>query len=488
MERKARRFLEFDTFRVDVEGRTLLCEGSPVAITPKVFDLLLLLLENNGHTLQKDELMDKVWADTFVYEGNLNRHISMLRKVLSDDVHGPRFIKTVPKRGYRFDGEVREVIQEEESLLVEKRTNYRLAIKESVATEGTGRSKIVWLVPAILAAGILVFLFGFAPQRSFFGDAVDTATARDAKAYELYLAGRQLWQTRKVEDLHNATRKLELAVNEAPDFALAHAALADAYAFDYVNWRKAEYHANEAIRLDASLGEPFATIGFVRTFWEWKPVEAEEFFKKALLLRPNYATAHQWFALNLAIRSRGGLAVAEMRTAAELDPSSGAIQADLCQVLYFDRKYDLAAAQCTATLARDPTHNSANQYLFDVYLESQRFDEAVGQFTAMIESGLIHPMTTREVESLRQAYETSGIRSFYEMQLGMLEKHRRGSYQAARFHARLGNRAETYRWLRRAAEERDFDLVFIAADPALALIERDPEFKDLVFEVLGLRV
>jgi tetratricopeptide (TPR) repeat protein len=320
------------------------------------------------------------------------------------------------------------------------------------------------------------------------GGAADSVTAGNTKAHELYLAGRQLWQTRNVEDLHNATRKLEQAVEEDPEFALAHSALADAYAFDYVNWRKAEHHANEAMRLDPALGEPHATIGFVRTFWEWRPAEAEPYFKKALLLNPNYATAHQWYALNLAARSRIGPALAEMRTAAELEPASSAINADLCQVLYFFQKYDLAAEQCIATLAVAPGLHAANHHLYDIYLARQTFDEAAHQYFSLVDQGMISPISPPEVESLRTAYSVSGIRAFFEVQVDMLEKQRSRSFQTARYHARLGNRAETYRWLRRAAKERDFELIFIAADPVFESIAGEAEFKGLIIEFLSLNV
>ena len=111
IDRPSKRFYEFDTFRIDVEERQLLRDDKPVLLTPKVFDILLALVENNGHVLAKDRLMERVWADRFVEDGNLNRNISTLRKVLGEDSHKPRFIKTLPKRGYRFDADVREILK-----------------------------------------------------------------------------------------------------------------------------------------------------------------------------------------------------------------------------------------------------------------------------------------------------------------------------------------------------------------------------------------
>lgn len=91
---------EFGAFRLDVAERQLLRAGEPVRLTPKVFDLLLALVENGGRLMAKEELMAKVWPDSYVEEGNINRNISTLRRALNGD--GEEFIETVPKRGYRF--------------------------------------------------------------------------------------------------------------------------------------------------------------------------------------------------------------------------------------------------------------------------------------------------------------------------------------------------------------------------------------------------
>ena len=92
----------FGSFRLDAGERQLLYDGRPVALTPKAFDLLLVLVENSGHLITKEKLMQRVWPDTFVEEMNLSRHVSTVRKILEEcDARSP-FIETVPKRGYRF--------------------------------------------------------------------------------------------------------------------------------------------------------------------------------------------------------------------------------------------------------------------------------------------------------------------------------------------------------------------------------------------------
>lgn len=98
---------EFDRFLLDAREKVLLRDGKPLPITPKAFQLLFFLVKNHGHLVEKDELMKSVWANTFVEEGNITFTIGLLRKLLEDDKKNPRFIETVPRRGYRFIADVR---------------------------------------------------------------------------------------------------------------------------------------------------------------------------------------------------------------------------------------------------------------------------------------------------------------------------------------------------------------------------------------------
>ena len=98
---------EFGAFRVDASKRLLARDGTPVPLTPKVFDTLLHLVRHSGTPLGKDELMRAIWPDTVVEENNLNQNISILRRVLGDGRTEHRYIATVPGYGYQFVAEVR---------------------------------------------------------------------------------------------------------------------------------------------------------------------------------------------------------------------------------------------------------------------------------------------------------------------------------------------------------------------------------------------
>jgi TolB-like protein/DNA-binding winged helix-turn-helix (wHTH) protein/tetratricopeptide (TPR) repeat protein len=107
MSLRAKAVFEFGLFRLNPAERLLLREEVPVRLPPKAFDALVVLVENPGHLLDKEELLKKVWPDTFVEESNLAQHISILRRALQDGEGGVRYIETVPRRGYRFVAEVR---------------------------------------------------------------------------------------------------------------------------------------------------------------------------------------------------------------------------------------------------------------------------------------------------------------------------------------------------------------------------------------------
>lgn len=111
MKQSARHFYEFGPYRLDTGERVLMREGQLVPLTPKSFETLLVLVESGGRIIDKEELLNKIWPDTFVEEVSLAKNISLLRKTLGEDV-AHHYIETFPRRGYRFVADVREVWEE----------------------------------------------------------------------------------------------------------------------------------------------------------------------------------------------------------------------------------------------------------------------------------------------------------------------------------------------------------------------------------------
>jgi len=140
MSRQVKHLYEFGPFRLDPDKPCLWRNGEPVSLTPKAVETLLILVQQNGKLVEREHLMNAIWPDTFVEEGNLNFNVSVIRKALGTDEAGEQYIQTVPRRGYRFNAEVREVEEEAPALIIEKHTRARVVIEEresSAAEEWT---------------------------------------------------------------------------------------------------------------------------------------------------------------------------------------------------------------------------------------------------------------------------------------------------------------------------------------------------------------
>src|SRR5262252_3865824 len=120
----AKQLYEFGPFQVDPEKELLLREGETVPLTPKTFQILLVLIRNKKVVVTKDELMRAVWPDTFVEEANLSRNIFLLRKALGESAQDHQYVVTVPGRGYRLAGKVR--FGPEQDLSIVAATNARV--------------------------------------------------------------------------------------------------------------------------------------------------------------------------------------------------------------------------------------------------------------------------------------------------------------------------------------------------------------------------
>jgi TolB-like protein/DNA-binding winged helix-turn-helix (wHTH) protein/Tfp pilus assembly protein PilF len=140
MSQQLKPIYEFGPYRLDAAERLLTRDGEVVPLQPKVFDLLLALVARHGRLVEKEELMTAVWPDTFVEEANIASNISNLRKTLSQN--GRQFIETVPKRGYRFVAEVREIVEESVGLNREKESESLKTIEEPHSATPNGATEI----------------------------------------------------------------------------------------------------------------------------------------------------------------------------------------------------------------------------------------------------------------------------------------------------------------------------------------------------------
>src|SRR5881397_3694263 len=139
---------EFGSYSVDESERLLLRGDEVVPLTPKAFEMLLVLLESSGHVLTKEELMKRVWPDTIVEEANLSHNIYKLREALGKGRDGEKYIETVPRRGYRFVAKVTRVHDYDADPLVEEHSRARIVIEEDDAAEKVIETGVASISPA----------------------------------------------------------------------------------------------------------------------------------------------------------------------------------------------------------------------------------------------------------------------------------------------------------------------------------------------------
>jgi Tol biopolymer transport system component/DNA-binding winged helix-turn-helix (wHTH) protein len=134
MTPSARHFYRFADFSFDADQNVLLRDNTEVALTPKTLALLRVLIENHGRIVKKEELLNALWGDSFVEEGNLKFTANQLRKALADDAQNPRYIETVARRGYRFIAETEEVFSEPEKAAAFNGTVSKINLREENET------------------------------------------------------------------------------------------------------------------------------------------------------------------------------------------------------------------------------------------------------------------------------------------------------------------------------------------------------------------
>ena len=155
-------FYEFGPFRLEPNERRLRREDEIVALTPKAFDTLHLLVKNSGHLLEKDELIGMLWPDTFVEEGSLSNNVFLLRKALGDN---PEYIETVPGRGYRFIGSVRQLTKAvSASLKGGLEVGSQPGLPMTVAARRRLRERGAWAVLTVVALALGIGYVQRAPK------------------------------------------------------------------------------------------------------------------------------------------------------------------------------------------------------------------------------------------------------------------------------------------------------------------------------------
>jgi TolB-like protein/Flp pilus assembly protein TadD len=314
----------------------------------------------------------------------------------------------------------------------------------------------------------------------------------DAEAYQAYLKGRYFWNRRTVEGFQKAIDHFHQAIDRAPDHAPSYAGLADSYVLlgsmsetplaRHEATSRARQAASKALALDETLAEAHTSLGFVLMQYDWDWRGAEKRFRRAIELNPGYATAHHWYAYDLAVTGRMEEALESIRRAQKLDPLSLIINTDVAELYCFAGRYDLAVEQGRRTLEMDPEFLLARRVLAWAQLGLGRADEAIaGLQAAVAASG---DDRADLLGSLGYAHARAGHADEARhvlATLGALSKRAAPpAHELALIHGALGERDRAFEWLEKAYGERSPFMMLIGVFPLMEPLRTDPRFDDLV--------
>ena len=216
---------------------------------------------------------------------------------------------------------------------------------------------------------------------------IEQKAPEDIGAYILYLRGRYYWSKRTKEDLDKAIAYFGEAIQKDPKYALAYAGMADCYTLMgrhlYLPpkdaFLKAREYANRALELNDNLAEAHTSLAAVLINYNWDWNAAEEQFKHAIHLNPNYATAHFWHSVLLQTIGRLQESITAAEKAQVLDPLSPVIGMGVVQAYFFSEQYEKAIDECHRYLEMNPNFVVAQDYLVHLHVRTGKFEEAANQ-------------------------------------------------------------------------------------------------------------
>ncbi len=313
--------------------------------------------------------------------------------------------------------------------------------------------------------------------------------SENEEARQLYTAGRYYATRRTAEGVRQAIERLERAVQVDPEFALAHAELADCYSLLnwYVEpppseaWQLARKSALRAVEADPELAEAHASLGFVRLHYDRDRDAAERELRKAIQLKPSNQVAHRWYAYSLSAMGRHEEAAREIERAREISPQSPLIATALANVLFLAGKFDDAIAQCHKSLELDPGSVAAHTILRWAYEKKGLHNEALAAYEQE-RSFAGDTATTRA----KRAHVFAAVGKHEEaraiLQEILARRHEQWvtAYEIAIIYCLLGDLDNAFRWLSKAEREHAVGFTFVRVDPHLEALRSDPRLDQLL--------
>ena len=324
-----------------------------------------------------------------------------------------------------------------------------------------------------------------------------TAREVNRQAYLSYLEGRYFWNKRTTASLSRALGLFQQSVSIDPTYAPSYAGLADCYELlgsaPYTAippdqaFRKAEAAARKALELDNTLAEAHVSLGYSEMVYEWNLPEAERELASALRLRPDYATAHQFYAYYLTAVGDLGGAIAERRRALELDPINPLLSSALGEAFYQNRQFDRTIEQNSRSLEFDPSYAIALVNIGRAYEMKGMHAQARTAFQKVL---AVAPDDPAVLSLMGHEYAVSGDKEKAEQIIIKLRQLSSSEYvptiYVALVYTGLHDLNHAFEWLDKAYQERCEYLVYLPTEPLADPLRDDPRFPQLLHR-LGLQ-
>jgi serine/threonine-protein kinase len=320
------------------------------------------------------------------------------------------------------------------------------------------------------------------------GLTLGTEEKKKKDAETLYIKGRNAWNKRTTDGLNEAMGHFNQALELYPNYALAHAGLADCYNMQVTYgakppkeaFPKAHDAAIKALGIDNNLAEAHAALAYTTFRGDWNWAEAEKEFKQAIKLNDNYASAHQWYANHLAAQSRFDEAIQETRRTQEIDKTSLIINAHFGLINYFAHRFDEAISECQKTIKLDPTFFAARRYLGMSYTQKGMYKEAIAEFEKSM-AGSSSPLLKAEYAyALALSGDTIKAQTELDSLIEMSKQKYVSAYHIATIYVGLKDKDRAFQYLEKAFQDRADWMVFIKVDPRFDRLHSDPRFVDLL--------
>jgi DNA-binding winged helix-turn-helix (wHTH) protein/Tfp pilus assembly protein PilF len=475
---------EFGPFRIDLTERQLRKDEELLALTPKAFDVLALLIKNARHLVEKEELMQLIWPNSYVEEANVARIVHTLRKALGEDQNGNKYIETVPKKGYRFVAELTEQAPSEARLGF-KRTfadasGYKLN-EISRASEPKFK-QLIRSRSVIAGAGILLLaiacLFLFRANWNTRPTKRLEPETLSGEALQNFAQGKLLVERRHPGDYDKALEMFERAIQLDPNYVSAYAGKADAKVVSF--WKTGKHEdisvartaVRKALELDDSNSYAHTLNCRILTTYDWDHEEAEKECRKAVELGSNDHEAFKELAFLLNTLGRETEALAAIDRAIAISPTSFN-KRSRGLILYHSRSYDEAIAQFEQVEQTDPLYTETTKWLLWCHMMKEDYSKALGAYvTLKSRSGA----TAEEIDRIRQIFARNGWESVLQT---MSESKDRGLFLAGTL-AKLGEKDKAFEILDEMLKQRTVMVVTIAREPTLDQLRDDPRFENIL--------